>query len=344
MLTYWLMYLYPAMMALLLNQRKQRNIVPWLFFGFFFVLLIGFREKVGGDWGNYLHHYYAIVGRSLDEVLGKKEPGHVFLNWLSARWDLGVYGTNAIYGLIFMIGLIKLSRSLLYPWIAATVATPYLVVVVAMGYSRQAVAIGFFMLAISYLGKGKFKTYIFLVLMATLFHRTAVLLIPFGVFAYGKGKWLKISMIIPIAYGAWGLMLADTQSQLWSTYVDMQMQSSGAKIRVLMSFVAAMIFFYYRKKWKKYFNDYLFWLWISIAVVLSLVLVNFASTAVDRIALYFIPLQLVVYARLPYLASNSSLKTVIVFGYALVLFVWLTFGTFSMWWLPYQNILFMRLF
>lgn len=340
MLTYWLMYLYPAMMALFLNQRKQRKLMPWLFFGFFFVILIGFREQVGGDWGNYLGHYRAVIGRPLAEVISYKEPGHQFLNWLMAHWDLGVYGTNVIYGFIFMVGLIKLSRNLPYPWIAAAVATPYLVVVVAMGYSRQAVAIGFFMLAISYLEKGKFKTYIFLVLMATLFHKTAVLLIPFGVFAYGKGKWLKILMIIPIAYGAWDLMLADQQENLWHTYVDTQMQSSGAKIRIFMSFVAAMIFFIYRKKWQKQFNDYAFWFWISIAVVMSAVLVNFASTAVDRVALYFIPLQLIVYARLPLLVSSSAIKVFIVFGYALVLFVWLTFGTFSMWWLPYQNILF----
>ena len=343
MITYWLLYLIPAGMALFLGQGRRSNLMPWIFLGFFFFLIIGFRHQVGGDWGNYLRHYDNMFGASLEEALKKDDPGHQFLNWLMYRWELGVYGTNVIYGTIFMIGLIKFSRLQTYPWIAMAVATPYLVTVVAMGYSRQGVAIGLFLWGVTYLNKGGFKTYIAFVLFAALFHKTAILLLPLGIFLYGKGLTLRLLMLIPIAYGAWDLLLADQQENLWKNYVEAEMESAGAKIRVAMNLFPSLLFFMYRKEWKRSYDDYTFWFWIALGSVVSVFLVGAASTAVDRVALYFIPIQLVVFARLPYLARKqiapSVTKVLIVLMYALVLFVWLNYATHAQYWLPYQNLL-----
>lgn len=347
MLVYWLMYLIVASMALFIGQKKQ-TLIPWIFIGFLFMIIIGFRYKVGLDWSNYMLHYDSMYGLELKDAISHGDPGHQFLNWLSYRWNLGVYGTNVVYGIIFMVGLVKFSREQMFPWLAMTVAVPYLLIVVAMGYSRQGVAIGLFLLAVTYLGKGKFKTYILLILIAALFHKTAILLIPLGMFLYRKGLTLRILMIIPIAYGAWDLLLADQQERLWHNYVDMQMQSAGAQIRVLMNLLPSLLLLLYRKEWKRTFNDYSFWFWIALGSIISVGLVGSASTAVDRVALYFIPIQLVVYARLPYLARKqmapSATKMLIVLGYALVLFVWLNFAVYSHGWQPYQNLLTQKLF
>ena len=344
MSVYWLMYLTPASIALFLNRSRQSNLAPWIIIGSFFILLIGFRDEVGGDWGNYLRHYHLMHGMSLQDALKMSDPGHRLLNWLMYRWDLGVYGTNVIYGTVFMIGLIKFSRQQVYPWLTMVAAVPYLITVVAMGYSRQAVAIGFFLLAVTYLDKGKFKTYVAIIFIAALFHKTAILLLPLGIFLYGKGLTLRILMIIPIAYGAWDLLLADQQEELWENYVEAQMQSDGAKIRVAMNLFPSLLFLMYRKEWKRTFDDYSFWFWIAIGSIISVFLVGAASTAVDRVALYFIPIQLVVFARLPYLArknvSPSVTKVLIVLMYLLVLFVWLKYASHAEYWIPYQNLLF----
>ena len=65
-----------------------------------------------------------------------------------------------------------------------------------------------------------------------------------------------------------------------------------------------------------------------------------SSTAVDRVALYLIPLQLFVFARLPRLAATTKTRTLVVLGivgyYASVQFVWLNFATDSAGWGPYQ--------
>ena len=330
-------------MALSFSRKQQYQIMPLLLLGAFFILIIGFRDRVGGDWYNYIEHYEDMSYLTLSDALLKGDPAHQALNYLSNRWDFGVYGTNVVYGVIFMIGLIKFSRLQLYPWIAIAVAVPYLIIVVVMGYSRQGVAIGLFLWGISYLNRGNFKMYIVFILLAALFHKTALLLLPLGIFLYGKGMTLRILMIVPVAFGAWDLLLAKEQDDLWKNYVEVQMMSDGAKIRVAMNFLPALLLFKYKNEWKKSFNDYSFWFWIAIGSLLSVGLVNFASTAVDRVALYFIPIQLAVFARLPYLArhqiASSTTKLLIVAYYGLVLFVWLIFATHSQYWIPYHNIL-----
>ncbi len=343
MLMYWLLYIIPASMALFMARRQQYNLVAFILMGFVFILIIGFRHKVGGDWNNYLRMYNEMFGVAFANIFDNGDPAHNFFNWLMYRWDWGVYGSNVIYSTIFMIGLVQFSRRQSYPWLAMAVAVPYLITVVVMGYSRQGVAIGLFLLGVTYLDRGRFIIYILFIILATMFHKTAILLLPLGVFLYGKGKILRIIMIIPIVYGSWDLLFAKEQEQLWVNYVEAQMMSDGAKIRVAMNFIPSILLFKYRNEWKRSFNDYSFWFWIALGSIVSVLLVSFASTAVDRIALYFIPIQLVVFSRLPYLARKdiapSSTKLLIVLGYGLVLFVWLNFATHAKFWLPYHNII-----
>ena len=66
-----------------------------------------------------------------------------------------------------------------------------------------------------------------------------------------------------------------------------------------------------------------------------------ASTALDRVALYFIPLQLVAFAYLPDAIGwpgerNQNSVAGILLYYAAVMFVWLNFATHSYFWIPYK--------
>lgn len=347
MLTYWLMYFIPASMALFTSGHfRKTNIIPWYLVGFLFILIIGPR-LVGGDLSNYMRHFNDTRGLPFTQammVFSRGDPGYQFLNWLFNDFVWGFYTVNTIFAAIFTFGLIKLSRDQINPWIAFSVAVPYMVIVVAMGYTRQSVSIGLFMLAITYLREGKLKTYVAWVFIAALFHKTAILMMPLGFFLYGKGWTLRILMLLPLMYGGWSLFIEEQQDKLWQNYVEAEMESQGAMIRVFMNFIPSFLLMMYRKEWKRSFNDYTFWFWIALGSIIALGLVNLASTAVDRIALYFIPIQLVVFARLPYLARKQIppkfTKILIVLGYIAVLFVWLNFAHHSKMWLPYQNILF----
>ena len=80
---------------------------------------------------------------------------------------------------------------------------------------------------------------------------------------------------------------------------------------------------------------------ISLALF-GVFLVSTASTAIDRIALYMLPLQLVIFAHLPDVLSEETETDVspMVLGvlgfYGLVQFVWLNFADHAYTWLPYR--------
>jgi hypothetical protein len=326
------------------NDKK----FAWLMIGLFYTFMIGFRFEVGGDWGAYYRHFHDMTYFTYDEILKRADPGYYIINWLMLDWGYDIYSVNLICGALFMIGLIIFAKRQPNPWLALSVAVPYLIVVISMGYTRQAVALGFVFWGLAELDKKKIKQFLILIALAATFHKSAVLMIGIGVFLQGKGRFIRIIAIGFVGLGLYNAFLANYQEKLWENYVIVKMQSQGAQIRVLMNLLPTLIFLYYRKEWKKQFNDYSFWLIIAIGSIVSVLLVGFASTAVDRVALYFTPIQVVVFSRLPYLLRHKinpqSITLGILIFYLLVLFVWLHFATHSRYWVPYNNILFEGLF
>jgi hypothetical protein len=80
--------------------------------------------------------------------------------------------------------------------------------------------------------------------------------------------------------------------------------------------------------------------WFALLFVLLLI-VSPSSTAVDRVALYFIPLQLFVGARLPQAmgkrAGTQRQWLMLVLAYTFTVhFVWLFHAENRMYWLPYK--------
>jgi hypothetical protein len=318
--------------------------MPWIALGAFFTLCIGYRYRVGGDWRQYLAMYHGEIGAKFTDAMGYGDPGYILLNRLMASLGWDIYGVNIVCGLVFISGLIVLSRAQYRSWLAFAVAVPYLVIVVAMGYTRQGVALGLIFWALAYLEDGKFIQYVAFIAVAALFHKTAVVMIPLGIFLYKKGWFFRIVAVGLVTYGLWDALVAQDTSRLWNTYVEQQMQSQGAKIRVAMNAVAACFLLLYWKQWKKIYPNALLWLWMAMGAISCVFLVSLATTAIDRLALYLTPLQVVVFARLPYLAREhlhpDTTIQAILLGYSAVLFVWLNYASHSYAWVPYQNILF----
>jgi len=120
--------------------------------------------------------------------------------------------------------------------------------------------------------------------------------------------------------------------------------SQGGAIRVFMNAVPAVILLIFRRQ--LFYNDKerKLWLWIAILSLSTLPMLSISATGVDRVALYFIPLQMFVFARLPFVATTRNNFQSLIYGtvvyYALVQFVWLNYAANASFWLPYQSFLF----
>ena len=342
---YWLMFLILVVLAIQSKSRVGQKITfAWLAVGVLMMFFIGYRHQVGGDWNNYLRHFRLAQGEHFNDVILNSDLGYVYLNWLMGKWGLGVHAVNLVCGTIFTIGLFAFARRQPYPWLALVIAFPYVVIVLGMGYTRQGVALGFIFLALNALQALEFKRYIIFIALATLFHKTALLLLPVGMFYFGYGWIFRILAIVAATYALYDALVAESVDALWVNYVDAKIVSQGAKIRVLMNLVPSLIFLIYWKNWKAISS--LFWVWFVFAIgsIISIFLVDIASTAVDRITLYVLPIQIYVFSHLPIIMQKQlhaklTMISVLAF-YTLVLFVWLNFALHARYWLPYQNVLF----
>ncbi len=61
----------------------------------------------------------------------------------------------------------------------------------------------------------------------------------------------------------------------------------------------------YRRDGRECFNDYGLSFILSISAVSAIFLVNVSSTAADRMSLYFIPIQIIVFSRLHILLKGK---------------------------------------
>ena len=347
MLPYWLLFLVPTFAAL--QERPARSLSPRrkpLFFSVILLLtlMIGFRYQVGGDWGSYLGYLYRSEYLSFLEIFTIGDPGYILLNWLVAQTIGEIWLVNLVCGLIFAAGLVSFARNQPRPWLAILVAIPYLVIVVAMGYSRQAVAIGLAMLGFVALSRDRSNVkFVLWVALAATFHKSAMILVPLAALSADRGRIWTAAWIGTATVVLYYLFLDASVDALIINYVEAEYQSQGATIRVAMNALPAAIFLLARRRFHLARAELRFWTNVAIVAfgLVVFLLVSPSSTAVDRMALYVIPLQIFVLSRLPdAIAKDRSRSDLIRFSViaylAAVQFVWLNFAGNSQAWVPYQ--------
>ncbi len=342
MLIYWVLFGYFALGSLLARAQGERTQSrPFLAVGAIITaLLIGFRYRVGGDWDTY-DYWFSYAGRGdFGRVLHFGDPAYQLLNWGVAQLDVQIWAVNLVCGAIFSWGLWRLSKDQPEPWLAFAVAIPYLVIVIAMGYTRQAVALGILMAGLASFHRNastlRFAAY---VAVAALFHKTAVVAFPLVALASPRNRVLNLLTVAATSVLLYDVFLGDAMEQFVKHYVKTHYSSQGASVRIMMTLIAAILLWIGRGRFAFTETEGRLWRNFSLAAVAALVLLFVlpSSTAVDRMSLYIIPLQLAVLSRVP-LATGSPLGgRVAVLAYsALVEFVWLTYGQFAWAWVPYH--------
>ena len=350
MLLYWFMFLIPATWAISrqrpgppLAQERLLFAMCWILAALCLVAMVGLRHEVGGDWGTYLPYVEFASQLSFLESLQKPDPGYAVLNWLGANLGGGIYSVNTFCGLLFALGVVAFAKQLPRPSLAIAVAMPYLVLVVAMGYSRQGVALGIAMLGLAFLQRGGLWKFMLAICVAGLFHKSAIVLILIALTSRTKHRILTGIAVLSIGAGLYVLLMAEAVTALRVGYVDAEYQSAGAGIRVAMNALPAAIFLWYHRKFQIDTEQRRLWTVISLIALafIGALVLSPSSTAVDRVALYLIPLQLFVWSHFPDVFGKPGRRNLVgvllvVIFYATVLFVWLQFAIHSYAWLPYK--------
>ncbi len=355
MFTYWFVFIVISIFSLsstatrvFVNLGRYRvDVLTSIFIVLF--LILGLRYNTGGDWGPYFRLNQSVVGTPLSSILNQ-DQAYSLLNWIGANVFGGVFIPNLVVSGIFLFGLKKFCDKLPNPALGLLISLPYLVWVVGQGYVRQAGAIGCFLWAVSDMNNKSSWNYYFKLAIAALFHKTAVLLVPFGMFSKAKILSLK-NFLISLGVICFSLLIFnalayDFISGMWNNYLTAEQSgitASGTAVRLSMTVLCALGTVLCISHFTISSNERVFWMVFStVALALAPLYFFLPHTILDRIILYWLPLQIFFLGRLPGifktdLGNGQLLITVsVIFLCASVQWVWLFFGRHSSAWIPYQ--------
>ena len=303
-------------------------------------LAIGLRFQVGADWQAYELQFEAARNTGLSRLLATGDPGYQLLNWAVQQVGGGFWLVNLLCAAAFTWGLNRFARVQPDPWLTVLIAIPYLVTVVAMGYTRQSVAIAFILAGLAAMDRGASQLrFALAIAAAAMFHKTAVLVLPLAIVAGPRIRVLNALAAIACAVVLYWFFLASSVEDFFRNYVDTSYASEGATVRLAMGAAAAALFLVlpaglgFTAQLRRLYLPFSL---ASLAALASLIFLA-SSTAVDRLALYLLPLQLAVLPRVQFLLRRRQAGRLFVILYCFaVQYVWLTYAAHADYWIPYR--------
>jgi hypothetical protein len=331
----------------LANEKIERRQIYYivLFTLFFFSAL---RYQVGCDWDPY----YIIFRNSIDLdwtyiIEGNREPLFWIIPIFLNKMNLPFPFLNIICSVIFFTGIHILARRQPDPLAFLVLLFPILIIGMAMSGIRQGSAIGIICIAlVSFIDRRPIN-FSFWVLVATGFHSSAVLFLLILPFATGRFNNTRFGMALLLSLPAL-ILISLLESAHWAlnTYVGTGREAYGAIFRVSFLGLSAFYFFFFIKnKWKKNSpEDYSIVSLGAMGMVMTLFLILISSIIGDRIGYYLIPIQAMIFARLPYLPFRFNHSFHSALPYLLTFFIFITWTQtswiFQTCYLPYENFIF----
>lgn len=347
MIIYWITWFYICFCNIFIASKNKFSKLFFVLTSIYLFVFVGFRYQVGGDWYNYIYFYDLTRYSSLNAVILGGDPGYNLLNFLGN--SLGYSDTifvNVVCAFLILLFLTKLALKLKAFWLFFLVYYPYHIVVVSNGYTRQAVAISICLWGVYKLLQNKRKKFIFFILLAAMFHKTAIvffLLFPV-VFLYYIKNNLKYLMAIYSFFSfiliVFLLNFLGMQESNIYLQGNEEMSSKGFFVRWTYHVIPLIIFYKYNNFFKTYYY-YPILQYLSFLILLLFPLGFVFSTLADRFNLYLIFFDVFVLCSSFFYISEYEkrlLVAVLIVFYSLQMFIWFFYGEWAMKaWVPYKN-------
>jgi len=343
MLPYWVLFGIFALGAIA-HRRESGSLVSTPLFALAALLMmamIGLRFEIGPDWQAYLI-IFERLGQKFLAALEYGDPGFYSLIWLVKALGLDFWALNLVCAAIFTLGLAAFAKRQQNPWLAIAVAVPYLVIVIAMSAMRQATAIGFILMGLAAFADKSLYRFLFWIFFASLFHASALIMLPIVGLSYTRNRFQSVLLLCVVALPAYYLLAANFEVYI-ERYTAKNMASEGTAYRIAMNALPAVIFLFLKHKFAAEPHQKTLWTNFALgAVACIFVAIAFPeSTALDRVVLYVIPLQIYVFGNLPAALSTNQkdhlvLVLAIILYLAMILMVYLSFSLHRRFYIPYQ--------
>jgi transmembrane protein EpsG len=256
-----------------------------------FILVSGLRKNIG-DTPFYMHTY-KINDFTWELIQTQDDIGFGLLQMVLQRYSddpqILIFTTAVITNVLIIIGLYKYSRLFelsIYIYITGGLF------LVTMNGIRQCLATAIIFTATKYLIEGNWFKYIFVVIIAALFHQSALILIPIYFLVRYKA-WTKATLIILLVSAIIVLGFNQFSTILFSAIEDSQygvysqFSEGGANsIRVVVFAIPLVIAFFGREKLREIYPDSD--VIVNMAIIgLSFMIISMGNWIFARFNIYF---------------------------------------------------------
>lgn len=291
-------------------------------------LFLAFRYSFGNDYEGYLDGFIRISEHNQNDLfdfLLRYEPGWIFLNWLFR--DLGFFAMIAVLAFLNCVVYYRFIAKYVpvkHYWLAVFYYTFYPdFMLVHASAMRQSIAIMLFVFSLDYLYKKNAIRYFLCIGLATLFHYTAIILVPVYLLTYFNHKITKkygvIVVSIFVSLFLFGECLSpyfkifiSSFSEKYEFYQDPGVVNSGLGFLYYSSLLILILYF------EKLQNR-------EIALVFKVAIISFMFMPltliiemISRAGMYFAPATIIAYPNIintmkKYISRASYITILLVF-------------------------------
>lgn len=322
---------------------KYKNIRWGLEFSFLLIFLfLALRYNFGNDYKAYFESFIEINRYASLDIFDKTnqfEPAWILLNRLFK--PLGFFPMVALlsgFHCFVFYRFIKKNVPANYYWLAVFLyvfnTTFLLILSSAM---RQSVAVTLFIIAIDYIYKRKIVPYLLLIGLASLFHTSALFLIPFYFLGYVNWRiTLPYALIIVSIFTSFFLaqeFLSEQINSIVQTYFKKyEVYEGGSQLASGFGMLFYIMMFIITILYAKYFSKKSSLLFKLAIISFMFIPLGFIITLIGRVGFYFAPATIISYP----LIFSSTKRPLFMYGLGflmifMTLYSYFTFFQSDMW-------------
>ena len=348
------MFPYLSVFALLalfgLRDFQSRTLPVVAALTLFLIWFAGMRFYVGCDYHSYVLRYNEAQYLDLGRILRDDEFGFGLLTALFSKLGAPFTAFQAFVTAIILATYAAFASRHRYATFLLALFFPVLILQLGMSGLRQAAALGFILLAYNAFIDGRRLLIGFWILVAFLFHNSAIILLPM---AFIAGREISLPRLIagfvvlaPVA----AFLLGDRIEVYSDRYIEQiygTQESGGAWLRYAFAMLPAAFFLLFRRDIKSRFSEVyqllifgiLFGAAISITALIS-------TVALHRLTFFVMPLTalMALYVSLTIVEHRARLMIMWLGIFGSYLTIWfLTSRHATVCYTPYQNVIFPEL-
>lgn len=291
------------------------------FIGIVLVVFAGFRGDFTSDYRNYEYLFNFYNQFNFNQLLNYQfgqEFGYVFLNWLLGRFTDNVVWLMIITSIVIVnLYFREIKKTSDNVWLSVLLFVTIGQYYISFNLTRQIVAVAILFSGSSFLYDKKTLKYCSVVLLATLFHRTSLIMIPFYFVLNFKFNYKKLFLILCgllFVSNYIDTILGFLQQYFYSHYLDSSYGMTGFSYKNVVLPLAILVFVINSKHIKKIKNNNKINVWYNATVFYAFFsFLGLNIQMLERLSHYFAPYVLLIIPAVINEQKNKDIRITYIF-------------------------------